>query len=132
MAERRFYNIWYQMRMRCSNAHSGSYERYGRKGIKVCCRWMDFDNFKKDMFPGYKSNLTLDRIDNNKNYFKNNCRWATYKEQENNRSNNRIVCFDGIKKNLTQWIEHFGLKASTVRQRFYVYRWAVDRCLERN
>ena len=106
--------------------------RYGAKGITVCERWMKYKNFKEDMLSSYQKGLTLERLDNQRGYFKENCKWATYKEQNNHKGNNRQITYLGITKNLTQWIEELDLKSSTVRQRFYVYKWNLDRCFSPN
>lgn len=82
---------------RCTNKNSSSYKNYW--GRWIACEWKSFDEFKKDMYDEYISsvsinwekNTTIDRIDNNWNYSKNNCRWATFKEQERNKRNNRLV-----------------------------------------
>lgn len=88
-SQTRLYFIWKSMRQRCSNPNNSRYLVYGAKGISVCKEWNKFENFKNwAMSNGYEETLTLDRRDNNKNYEPNNCRWATQKEQQRNRTNN--------------------------------------------
>lgn len=97
------YKIWSQMLQRCLNPNDSHYRRYGGRGISVDMRWRSFDVFIQDM--GYRpsSSHTLDRIDNNGNYTKENCRWATIFIQANNSSaNHRITAF-GITKTLAEW-----------------------------
>ncbi len=78
------YISWQNMKARCQNPNHPDYKDYGGRGIEVCERWQDFTNFLEDM--GEKpEGLTLDRIDNNRNYESGNCRWATRKEQTQNR-----------------------------------------------
>ncbi len=78
------YRTWVSMRFRCQNANAIGYEYYGGRGIKVCERWMMFENFVNDMGEKPK-NTSLDRIDNHDDYTPANCRWATSIEQNNNR-----------------------------------------------
>lgn len=78
------YNIWAMLKQRCLNKKYTTYKDYGGRGIKVCRRWMKFENFFKDMGFAPKG-MSLDRIDNNGNYCKTNCRWATWKQQANNK-----------------------------------------------
>ena len=86
MTRHPLYKVWQMMRQRCQNPARPDWKYYGARGIKVCKRWdKSFLNFFKDMNLTYRSGLTLDRVDNNGNYCKRNCRWATRSEQNSNR-----------------------------------------------
>lgn len=73
----RLYKTWRDMKYRCINPKSSNYKDYGGRGIKVCERWLDINNFIKDMFPSYQEGLSLDRIDVDGDYCLENCRWTT-------------------------------------------------------
>jgi hypothetical protein len=114
----RVYHIWRQMRYRCSSPKAPEYKNYGGRGIKVCKRWDSFNNFLADMGEP-EGNLTLERKDNSKGYSPGNCKWATYKEQLNNRrDNNRLTVF-GKTQTITQWAEEYKLPVSTLRNRLF-------------
>lgn len=123
-----FYLSWARMKQRCLNPNNPAYNDYGGRGITVCDDWMEFKNFNKDMLETYEKGLTLDRINNEGNYNKKNCRWATMKVQNNNTRKNRNIFYDGVTKTLAQWAEYLGIKRSTLAQRYYVYKWNINKC----
>lgn len=91
MSGSRQYKIWAAMKHRATNKSSPGAKDYVLRGITLCERWEKFENFWEDMKEGYSDKLTLDRKENNKGYYKENCRWATMKEQANNkRSSNEV------------------------------------------
>lgn len=114
----RIYGIWKSMMQRCRNPNSNGYWNYGGRGIEVCERWDAFENFLADM--GYPPDgHTLERIDNSLGYGPHNCRWATYKEQLNNRRNNHMVEAFGKRQTMTQWAEEYGFSVTTLKNRIY-------------
>lgn len=110
------YEIWKSMKKRCDNSNCDAYYRYGDRGISYDERWKYFENFYNDMgdrLPG----TTLDRKDNDGNYCKENCRWATPEEQQNNRSNNHLLFFKHEYKTIAEWSRVTGIKESTITER---------------
>lgn len=102
-----FYRVYRGLKTRCENSNNKDYKHYGERGIK--CEWKSFEEFKNDMFNIYQDGLTLERIDVNGNYSKENCRWATRKEQARNRTNNHTIEYMGQKKSLSEWAEFLGV-----------------------
>lgn len=113
------YGSWYAMKQRCGNPNNLSYKNYGARGITYPESWESFEGFKKDMGTSYKKGLTLERIDNSKSYSIDNCRWATRKEQANNKRSNIVLSFKGQSMPLAIWAEKLGVYFGTVRSRFY-------------
>lgn len=110
------YQSWRKMIQRCRPNHV-SRKYYLDKGIEVCERWKCFDSFLEDMGEPPLKGLTLDRIDNNKGYFKENCRWATRAEQNRNTSKTRNFTIDGVTKCLTDWCHTYHIGRHVVRYR---------------
>ena len=113
----RVYEIWRNMRGRCFDTKDKSYSSYGGRGITVCKRWKDFQNFYDDMGEPPSDLHTLDRRNNDGNYEPGNCRWATPEEQANNRRNSVLIEHDGRVQTLTQWAREFGIHPITLAGR---------------
>ena len=126
------YNVWAGMKARCLNKADAVYYRYGGRGIKVCKRWMKYQNFEDDMLESYSKGLELDRVDNGKGNAPNNCRWATPRQQSNNRRNNRKLKYNGRAMNISQWARLLGLKPNTISMRLNAYGWSVEKTLSTN
>jgi hypothetical protein len=119
ITNKRALEIYTSMKARCYNKHKKNYMNYGGRGIKVCRRWKhSFEKFFTDMSPIPPPPFSLDRIDNNKGYSKDNCRWATIKEQRRNRRNNKIISYNGKQQCVSAWAEETGVKYTTLMRRF--------------
>jgi len=114
------YRAWMAMKRRCYNRNQAKYPNYGGRGIQVCLRWFDFRNFLSDMGEKPRSELTLDRIDNDLHYMPGNCRWAMPKQQANNRRPNYRSMFatiNGETKLLVDWEKIAGLTRQLIYSR---------------
>lgn len=118
MSKTRIHYIYHSMKARCLNKKNCSFNNYGERGITICDEWnarKGFDNFYDwAMKNGYKENLTIDRIDNNKGYSPENCRWVDIKTQSRNRRTNHIVEYKGVKHCLVEWAEIFKVNYGTL------------------
>ena len=112
------YRIWLSVRQRCYNQSHPHYHRYGGRGIVMCDAWRDsFAQFRDDL--GVRpQGASLERIDNDKGYEPNNVRWASRKEQANNRSSNVVLTHNGLTMNLKQWAAHLGWKYGLIASRW--------------
>jgi hypothetical protein len=129
MSRTRFYRIWWKMKERCTDQTSTNYHKYGAKGVTICERWLDFNNFYEDMYSTYTDELTLDRIENEKGYTPENCRWATYKEQNRNKTDNTVVEYKGETLTLAEIVEKYNLKKNTFFGRLRL-GWSLERAIE--
>lgn len=108
--KKRLYHIWLSMRERCNNPHHEQFRHYGGRGITICEEWNDYSLFREWAYQsGYSDNLTLDRENNNLGYNPENCRWATPKEQANNRRSNHILTLGEESHNIEWWVNKTGL-----------------------
>ncbi len=125
----RLYSIWCGMKSRCYNKNDSHYPRWGGRGISICSEWLsDFSNFKHwAENNGYKTGLTIDRIDNNGNYCPENCRWVTVKEQNNNQRTNRLITYNGKTQNLKQWSVELGINYGTLLSRLDASKWCIEK-----
>jgi len=125
----RLFKIWNGMRDRCRNPHNHSYSRYGGRGISVCTEWSDFLTFKTwALFHGYNDTLSIDRIDNNGNYEPENCRWATNKQQANNKRNSQIITYNDETYSLSEWSEKLKIPIETLRARVRK-NWSIEKII---
>lgn len=102
----RLRHIWKHIRARCANRKQRDYKYYGGRGITVCQEWKIWENFKNwAITNGYCNNLEIDRIDNEKGYCPENCRWTTSKINQRNKRTNRLIMAFGETKCLSEWLE---------------------------
>lgn len=116
----RLYRIWANMKTRCYNQKDPHYKNWGARGIRVCDEWReDFSAFYSwAMSNGYAEDLSIDRIDNDKGYSPENCRWATSEEQkENKQSPVRKISYGGETLTISEWTSRLGLGKETIRER---------------
>lgn len=143
MNQSRLNRIFGAMWTRCYNPNFKNYANYGGRGITICDEWIDktfiivkgirgtkgWFAFKEwALSHGYNDNLTIDRIDSNKNYSPENCRWATYEEQGNNTRRNFIVTFHNETHTLSQWAKIVGISYGVLKRRIY-RGWDIERAL---
>ena len=129
----RVYNSWRGMIERCRDSKNVGWKNYGGRGIKVCDRWKEFENFYTDMGEPPSEKHSIDRINVNDNYDVNNCRWATPEEQCSNKrfylpSNTKFIEFNGESKSISQWARDKNIPRSTLACRL-AYGWSVEKAL---
>ncbi len=122
------YVSWSNMIRRCGDRSCLAYHNYGGRGIRVCKRWRNFLNFLKDMGES-PSQHQIDRINNNKGYYKENCRWVTARINSRNRRNNHLITHKGKTQCIVDWASECDIKRSTLWARLHLYGWSVEKAL---
>lgn len=127
----RLMKVWYEMKRRCTDINSKEYLNYGERGITICKEWLsDYETFKKwALENNYSEKLTIDRIDVNGNYEPSNCRWATRKEQNNNKRNTQKYTYDNKTLTLNEWSKITGISYSNLYKRLKIYNFSIDKAL---
>lgn len=123
------YRIWLGIMSRCLSPGNSAWRRYGGRGIRVCTRWLRFENFIADMGPRPSRAHSIDRKDRDGHYEPENCRWATTKEQGNNTARNRFLVARGERRTVAQWADLVGLDPGLIWARVVRLGWAPERAI---
>ena len=125
----RLYEIWVDMRKRCNSTTHNRAQHYSLKGIQVCEEWNDFHAFKDwALSNGYNDTLSIERIDNDKDYCPCNCKWIPMNDQSKNRTTNHYLTFNGKTQTLTDWSIETGINRTTISGRLRK-GWTIERAL---
>lgn len=128
-ARTRLYKIWKGVRDRTLHSNRSCSKWYADRGVRMAEEWNVWENFRDwAMSHGYDETLTIDRIDSSGDYSPENCRWATRKEQSNNKSDNHRITYNGVTRNVTEWAEVVGMKADNLFNRLRI-GWSVEEAL---
>lgn len=119
---------WTGMKQRCLNSKTRHYNIYGGRGIKVCERWMKFENLLEDMGRKPTPKHSIERKDRNGNYDPINCKWGTVEEQQNNKINNVLIRFNGETLSLAQWARKIGVSPCTIAYRINA-GWTIEKAV---
>lgn len=122
------HRAWIAIKQRCCDQNSESWNNYGGRGIKICDRWMSFDNFIKDMGMRPSPKHSINRKDNNGDYTPCNCEWAVAKVQQRNKRTNRLITYKGVTRCIAEWAEVTGLHKVTIKLRLD-RGWSTQRTL---
>lgn len=134
MRKHPIYEVWANMKKRCSNQNHPLYKWYGGRGITFCTEWSSFLGFYNDMWMSYRKGLELDRINNDGPYCKENCRWVTHKENIKNRRPRKpailITAFDTT-KSIKDWSldRRCCVSCKRLRDRIRRYGWQPEKAI---
>lgn len=134
-SKERLFRVWASMLNRCENKNEPAYRWYGERGITVCHEWHDYGTFRLwAESSGYDATAkthecSIDRIDTEKGYYPENCRWVGPSEQSNNRRSNRLFTYNGVTKNIKGWADEYGLRYGLLNQRLIRDGWTIERAL---
>lgn len=129
MWKTKIYRIRARIKSRCTDKNITQYKDYWWRWITYDPRREKFEWFYEDMYEWYKQWLSIDRIDNNWNYCKENCRWATRKEQNNNQRSNYLLEYNWLILNITQWAEKLWLSRNLLSDRIHKLWWSIEKSL---
>lgn len=130
LSKTQIYHSWTAMKDRCFNKNSNRYKDYGGRGITICDKWLSFEGFYEDMGDSFKPNLSIDRIDYNKNYELSNCKWSNCTEQANNKRNVKLYEYNGIKDSLNNICRELNLNRALVYNRIRK-GWSIEKAIEK-
>jgi hypothetical protein len=126
------YNIWKAMIKRCTNSNDSAYDNYGGRGITVCDEWLDsFENFYRDMGPRPNPDHSIERKENDKGYYKDNCKWATRIEQCNNRRNNIYYQYQNEQLTLSEISRRTSISRATLEDRINRMNLSIEEAVTR-
>ncbi len=131
MSKTKIYRVWCGIISRTNYKGDTNYKRYGGRGLSVCDKWRKFSGFYEDMGSGYVEGLEIDRVDNGLGYSRKNCRWATRKDQANNKKSNHLITWRGKTKTMKQWSETVGINYGTLKCRINRYKLSINEAMTR-
>ena len=120
---------WSAMLRRCYNPKDKRYHQYHDRGITVCDHWHNVKLFIKDMSKGYQKGLQIDRINNDKGYYKGNCRWTDRTTQARNKTSSIQITFNNKTQSLIEWSHFTGISYGTLWDRIKVRKWSIEKAL---
>ena len=128
MCHTKAYKTWEGMLRRTRNPRGKNAKNYYFRGIRVCKHWRKFENFFIDMGERPEG-MTIERINNNKGYSKENCKWANRLDQARNRRTNRWITLNGSKKLLSDWAKELNINIQTLTERIDKHKWSIKKAL---